>query len=553
MRTVLTLPPRDPGGHLCQASGVNPSTVQAQVLVDELIRGGVREAVLCPGSRNAPLSYALHIAELAGRIRLHVRIDERSAGFLGLGLARGSGAPVVVATTSGTAVANLHPAVLEAGYSRVPLVVLSADRPAELLDSGANQTVQQHGMFGSAVRQCVTLQAEHTPDDARARNAVCRSLAAATGARDGNPGPVQLNVALREPLVPGGDDLAERPGRPDCQPWTRVQPATVDAPLELDLRQPTLVVAGDGAGLHPELAAVPTVAEPSAPAPLRAVHPLALSRLRPRQVVVTGRPTLHRSVQQLLGAEDVTVHVLAAGAAWTDVAASARSVGTRAVATGQPAAAWFEECAHATRDAHAQVAVALAACAPTGLHVARAVVEALGDGDLLVLGSSNPIRDASYVGLPTPGVRVLANRGVAGIDGTISTAVGAALVHHGRTLAFMGDLTFLHDSGGLLIGPDEPRPELTIVVANDDGGGIFSLLEQGAPQHAAAFERVFGTAHGTDLGALCAAHGVQHEIRAVQDLGTALASRTTGLRVLEVRTHRTDLRAMHARLTNSAR
>jgi len=117
----------------------------------------------------------------------------------------------------------------------------------------------------------------------------------------------------------------------------------------------------------------------------------------------------------------------------------------------------------------------------------------------------------------------------------------------------MGDLTFLHDSGGLLIGPEEPRPELTIVVANDDGGGIFSLLEQGAPQHAVAFERVFGTAHGTDLGALCAAHGVQHEIRSVSDLGTALASRTAGLRVLEVRTHRTDLRAMHARLTHSAR
>jgi len=190
----------------------------------------------------------------------------------------------------------------------------------------------------------------------------------------------------------------------------------------------------------------------------------------------------------------------------------------------------------------------LAGSPPTGLHVARAVADSLTEGDLLVLGSSNPVRDASYAGLPRTGVRVLANRGVAGIGGTVSTAHGAAMAHGGRTVALMGDLTFLHDSGGLLAGPQEAHPNLTIVVANDDGGGIFGLLEQGAPEHSAAFERVFGTAHGTDLGALCAAHGVPHQLVDVASLASRLAEPSHGVRVLEVRTERTRLRELHAAL-----
>jgi len=531
---------------------VNTATAQARVLVDELVRGGVREAVLCPGSRNAPLSYALHAAELAGRLRLHVRIDERSAGFLALGLARGSARPVIVATTSGSAVANLHPAVLEASHSRVPVVVLSADRPAELIGTGANQTVDQLGIFGSAVRQCMTIEAAEQPHNARWRAAVCRVLAAATGARTGSAGPVQLNIALREPLVPGAGSDDELAGRDGGAPWTHVQPATVDAPLELDLAVPTLVVAGDGARVHPELDVVPTVAEPSAPAPRIGVHPLAVGGLRPQQVLVTGRPTLHRPVQQLLAADAVAVHVLTDGTGWTDVAATARSVGTRVIATGVPAAQWVQHCEQVTHQALTRVAAVLAEEPPTGLHVARAVGDALREGDLLVLGSSNPIRDASYVGLPKTGVRVVVNRGVAGIDGAVSSAIGAALTHDGRTVALMGDLTFLHDSGGLLAGAAEQRPDLTIVVANDDGGGIFSLLEQGAPEHSAAFERLFGTPHGADLGPLCAAHGVPHSLVTVQALGVALAACPPGLRVLEVRTQRAGLRTLHARLSRHA-
>lgn len=181
---------------------VNPSTTQARVVVDELIRGGVRDVVLCPGSRNAPLAFALHDADRAGRLRLHVRIDERTAGFLAIGLAQGGGAhqaPVCVAMTSGTAVANLGPAVVEANYARVPLVVLSANRPYELLGTGANQTFEQLGYFGNQVRANISLGlAEHAEDmeslNAQWRSATCRVLVAATGSRTANAGPVQFDI-----------------------------------------------------------------------------------------------------------------------------------------------------------------------------------------------------------------------------------------------------------------------------------------------------------------------------------------------------------------------
>lgn len=174
-------------------------------------------------------------------------------------------------------------------------------------------------------------------------------------------------------------------------------------------------------------------------------------------------------------------------------------------------------------------------------------MSSLRDGDQLLLGASNPVRDAALVSYPTSGVRVLSNRGVAGIDGTVSTAVGAALAREGRTIALMGDLTFLHDAAGLLIGTGEPRPmDLTIVVANDDGGGIFELLEQGDPQYAGAFERVFGTPHGMDLAALCAAYRITHRSVDGAELAVALEGGADGIRVLEVTTERSGLRELHA-------
>ena len=220
---------------------MNPSTAQARVVVDELIRGGVRDVVLCPGSRNAPLAFALQDADRAGRIRLHVRIDERTAGFLAIGLAIAAGAPVCIAMTSGTAVANLGPAVVEANYARVPLIVLSANRPYEMLGTGANQTMEQLGYFGTQVRATISLGlAEDAPErmdalNATWRSATCRVLVAATGARSANAGPVHFDIPLREPLVPDpepGPDPAGPARRQavDLHPGGQLRPAAGHRP-----------------------------------------------------------------------------------------------------------------------------------------------------------------------------------------------------------------------------------------------------------------------------------------------------------------------------------
>ena len=462
---------------------VNPSTAQARVVVDELIRGGVRDVVLCPGSRNAPLAFALQDADRAGRIRLHVRIDERTAGYLAIGLAVAAGAPVCVAMTSGTAVANLGPAVVEANYARVPLIVLSANRPYELLGTGANQTMEQLGYFGTQVRESISLGlAEDAPErmdalNAQWRSATCRVLVAAKGSRSANAGPVQFDIPLREPLVPdpehtGSGRLFTPPGRPGGKPWTYTPPVTFDQPLEIDLTPDTVVIAGHGAGVHSNLAALPTVAEPTAPHAAVPLHPLALPLLRPQQVIMLGRPTLHRPVSALLADPSVPVYALTTGPRWPDVSGNSQATGTRAVTTGAPNPAWLRRCAEVNRHAIEAVRGQLKAHPlTTGLHVAAAVADGVREGDQLVLGASNPVRDVALVGLNTHGVKVRSNRGVAGIDGTVSTAIGAALAHERtgsrsrsagdivpRTVALIGDLTFVHDSSGLLIGPTEPTP-----------------------------------------------------------------------------------------------
>lgn len=545
---------------------MNPSTTQARVVVDELIRGGVRDVVLCPGSRNAPLAFALQDADRAGRVRLHVRIDERTAGYLAIGLAIAAGAPVCVAMTSGTAVANLGPAVIEANYARVPLIVLSANRPYELLGTGANQTMEQLGYFGTQVRATISLGlAEDAPErldalNATWRSATCRVLTAATGSRTANAGPVQFDIPLREPLVPGPEPQAVTPpGRPGGRPWTYTPPVTFDQPLDIDLTPDTVVIAGHGAGAQPNLAQLPTVAEPTSfsgqPVP-NPLHPLALPLLRPKQVIMLGRPTLHRPVSALLADPQVPVFALTTGPRWPDVSGNSQATGTRAVTTGAPNPGWLDRCAQTNRHALAAVRGQLAAHPlTTGLHVAAAVADALVPGDQLVLGASNPVRDAALVGLDTHGIRVRSNRGVAGIDGTVSTAIGAALAHerHGgpdtpaRTVALIGDLTFVHDSSGLLIGPTEPTPRrLTIVVSNDNGGGIFELLEQGDPRFSDVSSRVFGTPHDVDVGALCRAYHVESRQIEVGELAAALDEPGAGMRVLEVKADRSSLRQLHA-------
>ncbi len=531
----------------------------AAVVVDELIALGVREAVLCPGSRNAPLSYALHRADAAGRLRLHVRIDERGAGFLALALAAAGNRPVPVACTSGTAAANLHPAVLEASHRGIPLVVLTADRPPELVGTGANQTTDQQRLYGTATRWFVGLDSA-APD--RARAVLARAVSWAVGSFSRDPGPVHVNLAFREPLV------APAEVAPDRGTSLRFDPpdAPGGSPEHDDVRPRTALVAGDGAAALAEVGRAaatrhgwPVIAEASAglggaALPCGAVllqDAEWLAEHVPDRVIVIGTPTLHRATQQLLGAAGEVV-VVSDGPRWPDAAGVATRVvgsGWLAGATGPVDPHWARSWTDAAAHLASRVAAVVEASWPSGLAVARTVMAALPAGSAIQLGSSNPVRDVDLAALPRADVRVVANRGLAGIDGTLSSAIGLALGQPRPTYALVGDLTFQHDVTALLIGPDEPRPELTVVVVNDDGGGIFGTLEQGAPQHAEGFERLFGTPTGADLAALCAGAGVaHHHIVDAADLAERVAAPPSGLQVLEVRCRRDTVRALHAEL-----
>lgn len=554
---------------------MNPSTALATVLVDELVRCGVREAVLCPGSRSAPLAYALQEADRAGRLRLHVRVDERSAGFLALGLAKVTRVPAVVVTTSGTAVANLHPAVLEAHHGQVPLLVLSADRPPELRGTGANQTTTQPGIFGPAVRWSHELGTpERRPGQVPSwRSAVCRAVAASRGRPGGVAGPVHLNVPLREPLVPTADGVwpDELEGRRDGAPWVEVPPAAVGHSRPVDAVPRTLVVVGDLPEPGLAEAAIdwaresgwPVVAEPFGGGgegvvphgPLLLGAEDWLARHLPERVITVGRITLARPVARLLRRTGVVVETVTASPAWADPGHTVSAVHDLGV-LHHPVPCEDPRWTATWREAGTAVAKAVAEAGlpwPTGLAVAEAVLGAVPHGSLLFVGSSNAVRDLDLSADRTSRAAVVANRGLAGIDGCVSTAVGLALAVTVPTYALLGDLTFLHDSGGLLIGPHEPQPDLTLVVTNDDGGGIFTLLEPGEPERSADFERVFGTPTGTNLAALCAAHGVHHQrVEDREALVDAVAQRPDGLRVLEVAVDRSGHRAAHDRLRRVA-
>ncbi|WP_153032280.1 2-succinyl-5-enolpyruvyl-6-hydroxy-3-cyclohexene-1-carboxylic-acid synthase [Amycolatopsis sp. YIM 10] len=547
---------------------MNPSTVQATVIVDELVRCGVRDAVLCPGSRNAPLSFALHAADAEGRLRLHVRVDERGAGFLAVGLGLRSRRAVPVVCTSGTAVANLHPAVLEASYNGAPLVAITTDRPIELHGTGAGQTIEQAGLFGHAVRatEQLAIAERRAGQHGRWRSTVDRVVASALGTLSGDSGPAQLNVPFREPLVPDheGDWPEPVTGRDGGKPWSGIAPRFEHLePAELDPDASTLVIAGQGAHgpVPPEL---PVLAEPGSELWHRSLRtgmwllPAALSGeapwLFPDQVVVLGRPTMHRSVQRLLADERVAVFAVPPASAgrvrpqWTDLAGSVRGVGALPKSWA-PHPAFGARWQHTDNTASHLLDASLDAEPwATGPALAASVVAALPADSLLFAGPSNPVRDIALAARPRDDVTVIGNRGVAGIDGVVSAAIGASLAHHGPGYALMGDLTFLHDAGGLLLGPDEPRPDLTIVVANDNGGSVFATLEQGAPEHAGAFERIFGTPLNADLSALCRAVGVEHTLATgTGDLLGALRP-GRGPRVVEVPVNRSDRRALHHRL-----
>ncbi len=581
---------------------VSPSAALATWLVDQLVDRGLTDAVLCPGSRNAPLSFALAADD---RITLHSRIDERTAAFLALGLAKGSHRPVAVVTTSGTATANLHPAVLEAAHAGVPLLAVTADRPARLRGTGANQTTDQVRLFGDAASF-----ADLSEPDVDALDAVWFT-----------DGPIHLNCQFDDPLLPAGGASA-RPaptnvglkrqkgelgrhnstnvgaGRPDATAG-RHNPTNVGSerqkgglgrhnptfvgfgdptatPHPLPPGPRTVVVAGDDAGPPArqvaERAGWPLLAEPSSGSrtganPIRTYRLLLGTALgdRVERAVVFGHPTLSRPVSRLLARADVEVVSVRSRGRWPErpypVAAEYDAVSAPDPTAPNPeapdpdapdpAADWLEEWRTADRALSRKVDSFVAAQPGlTPYDVAAAVNAANPPGGLLFVGASNPIRDLDLMAVAHPvGERrmVLANRGLAGIDGTLSSAIGAALgrPHSSRSIAYVGDVTFLHDLTALVIGPAEARPDLTIVVANDDGGSIFATLEQGGVAYADSYDKLFGTPHGVDLASLCAATRTPHwRVSDRAELEHALRSPNGGLEVIEAVIRRDNRREL---------
>ncbi|MET4058741.1 2-succinyl-5-enolpyruvyl-6-hydroxy-3-cyclohexene-1-carboxylate synthase [Arthrobacter sp. UYP6] len=552
-------------------AGSNLSSLQAaRSAVSALTAAGVTDVVISPGSRSAPLAYALAEAEVQGRVTVHVRIDERVAGFTALGLARGGHRPAAVITTSGTAVGELMPAVMEAHHAGVPLVVLSADRPAELHGTGANQTTVQPGIFAEFPASTANVRAGEDP--AGAIGAAFDAVSA------GSPvGPIHINLQFRDPLIPQDGDAAELAvpvaGRSEELP---AEPAATGRDAAALTNQPgthrAVVVAGDGAGeiaaLFARRAGLPLLAEPSSNARFGpnaiGAYRLLLEELGPEieRAVVFGRPTLSRPVAALLARRDVEKAIYVPRPVnWFTAGRRPETIITDLAGlfdfAGAGAPGWLERWQAASAAATAALSALLDGQSElNGLHVADLVWDHT-DGNL-VLGSSNPIRDLDLMAAPDwHPLDVYANRGLAGIDGTIATAAGIALANGIPTRLLLGDLTFLHDAGALLLGTGEPEPDLQIVVLNDGGGGIFSTLEHGAlgeeqAEYTAVVERFFGTPHTVDVSALAAAYGVPHRlVRSVDELDAALDAPIAGRSILEVPVQRASLRDLHARVKSA--
>ena len=523
----------------------SPASAFAAALLGEFVRSGVTDVVLSPGSRSQALALAAAQFERAGLLRLRVRIDERSAGFLALGLAVETGRPVVIIVTSGTAVAELHPAVLEAAHSGVPLILVSADRPAELRGIGSNQTTVQPGIFGGAPEKSWDVPA---PDDAVAAETAGRELAveALTGIR----GVRHLNVAFREPL--SSPQLL-----PDLSPGEWPPAAAPVEVLELRPGPGTIVVAGTGAGAEAESAArglgAPLLAEvasgarfgPNLVAAYREVMTAGNFGDRVERVVVFGHPTLSREVPALIQRDGVETIVVRGGGlddynpghrvsrfadavtVVDDPAALEASRGWvgRWVMTSRAILEELDDAAPGaalTDDYRERAAFALTQLeslrsAVTRRSLALAAWNASWPHDRLVLASSRLIRELDRVA-PGKKIPVHANRGLAGIDGTIATAIGIALAQQssggdgdrGITRLLLGDLAMLHDAGSLAFGVGEERPNIQLIVGNDGGGTIFDGLEVAASADAALLDRVLLTPQQVDLESLAAAYGWEY-------------------------------------------
>ena len=514
------------------------------------------------------------------RMRVHVLIDERSAGFLALGMGLASGRPAVVLTTSGTAAVELHPAVVEAHQSGVPLIACTADRPPELHHVGAPQTVEQARLFDGAVRWAFEPGVADDTSAATWRSVAARAFSEA--ANPHGPGPVHLNLAFREPLVGRPGPLP--PGRAGGLPWHRLATGPGAPPQEVIEELAGhggrgVIVAGAGAGepgaVHRAAVALgwPVLAEPRSgcrvPTSTTVAAADALLRAdgfaaghRPEMVLRLGAPWASRVVGEWLAGLDGAQYLVDPHGAWLDPGRSAATVVAadptelcRAVAQASVRSAppgWLEGWRRAESAAQSVFDRALAdAGALNEPLVARCVAEALRHGSALLASSSMPVRDVEWYARPREGVRLVSNRGANGIDGVVSTALGVASTWPGPVAALMGDLAFLHDVNGLLAPPGEADVDCTLVVVDNDGGGIFSFLPQASELAPERFDRLLGTPHGLDLCAVARSHGAAAlEAEGVADLVEAvgMAQKGDGVRVVVVRTDRSANVAVHDEL-----
>ena len=513
-------------------------TVQATfaaTVVDEWARSGVAHAVVAPGSRSTPLALAL---AADGRVRVHVHHDERAAAFLALGIGKVSRRPAVLLCTSGTAAAELHPAVVEAHQADVPLLVCTADRPPELQSVGAPQTIDQTHLYGAAARWFAEPGVADDTTRRSWRSLAARAYLEATGP---TPGPVHLNLAFRDPLVGEPGDLP--PGRPAGAPWHAApSPSPPPPPPGALAQRRGLVVAGAGAPGAGGLLDLPwpVLADPLShhrvPGSIGAFDAILRCGAvpEPEVVVRVGDAPASKVLAEWLAGLDVPQYVV--GSRWVDPDRTAAAfLPSMPRLTGERDGEWCRWWSTAEDQAQQAIDGVLASQpAITEPFVARAVA---AHASTLVVASSMPVRDVEWYARPRDGLRVYANRGANGIDGVVSTAAGIALAVGEPVTALVGDIAFLHDTNALL-GLSSRGVDLTIVVVDNRGGGIFSFLPQASALGRERFEQLFGTPHEADLGALAAAHGVgSTTVTAPGDLEGALVE-TTGVRVVLVPTDR---------------
>ncbi|HWF24057.1 MAG TPA: 2-succinyl-5-enolpyruvyl-6-hydroxy-3-cyclohexene-1-carboxylic-acid synthase [Solirubrobacteraceae bacterium] len=545
-----------------------------RALCDELARCGMRDACTSPGSRSTPIVLSL-VRE--SRIRCWSHIDERCAGFFALGAAKATGRPVGVTCTSGTAAANLTPAVIEAHEAGVPLIVLTSDRPPELRDVGAGQTIDQLKLYGDAVKWFFELGThEANPERLRwIRTLACRAYWTAV---DGRPGPVHLNVPLREPLVLEEPLPPDDSGRADERPyvvWRRPPAAgaeVLDDPPTRMMIVAGVASAGTAVSAYAERFGVPLLADPLSGArsggaaiahydlilrdePFAAAH-------RPGLILRIGDLPTSKPLRAWLAGLDVPQRALDPAGLWHDPAGvvSERLAVDPAAALRSPeapradpaAAAWLGSW----READAAVAGAIAEVLGDELSeplVAVKLAEWLGPKATLFVASSMPVRDVEeFFPAREDGPRVLSNRGANGIDGTVSAAFGTAAVSDGPVVLLIGDVALAHDIGGLLAAR-RLGLALTIVLLNNDGGGIFHFLPVAREQD--AFEEHVATPHGLDFADAAALYGCGYEQPAdVAELRAAVAAGTTGggTTIIEVRTDRAENLALHRRVAEAA-